>query len=141
MGFGPERAAMSKAQPVATPATPLHNAAASALVLVSGAIVQVTWPTDYKAQWQFIIKSADRKPVTVAVDDRTGAASIAPGMDRGQAGTARLMRRIHDGTGMGILWQMIIFMGGLVPAVLAVTGAIMWWRARRWRAASHARQA
>lgn len=44
------------------------------------------------------------------------------------------MRRVHDGTDMGIVWQVIIFIGGIIPAVLAVTGIIMWWRARGWKA-------
>jgi len=50
------------------------------------------------------------------------------------------MRRIHDGTRMGLLWQVVIFLGGLLPAILAVTGVIMWWRARGWKAALKARQ-
>src|SRR3546814_18134499 len=54
--------------------------------------------------------------------------------------TARLMRRIHDGTGMGLLWQVIIFLGGILPAILAVTGIIMWWRARQWRSSVQQRQ-
>lgn len=36
------------------------------------------------------------------------------------------MRRIHDGTGTGALWHTIIFIGGLIPAALAVTGVLMW---------------
>ena len=32
------------------------------------------------------------------------------------------MRRIHDGTGMGAVWQVIIFLGGVLPTALAVTG-------------------
>jgi uncharacterized iron-regulated membrane protein len=44
------------------------------------------------------------------------------------------MRRIHDGEGMGLVWQLIIFVGGVLPAGLAGTGVIMWWRARGWRA-------
>jgi uncharacterized iron-regulated membrane protein len=134
MGFGADRAAMAKAKPLPAPATALGTASASALALTPGNITQITWPTDYKAQWQFMIKPAKGKPATIAVDDATGAASITPGMDRGQAGIARLMRQIHDGTGMGIVWQAIIFLGGLLPAALAVTGIIMWWRARGWRA-------
>ena len=43
------------------------------------------------------------------------------------------MRRLHDGDGMGPVWQAIIFIGGILPAALAVTGIIMWWRARNWR--------
>src|SRR3546814_17453033 len=54
--------------------------------------------------------------------------------------TARLMLRIHDGTGMGLLWQVIIFLGGILPAILAVTGIIMWWRARQWRSSVQQRQ-
>jgi hypothetical protein len=43
------------------------------------------------------------------------------------------MRRIHDGTGMPLVWQMIIFVGGILPAILAVTGILMWLRTRRRR--------
>jgi hypothetical protein len=43
------------------------------------------------------------------------------------------MRRLHDGTGMGPVWQTIIFIGGILPALLAVTGTTMWLRIRRRR--------
>jgi hypothetical protein len=46
---------------------------------------------------------------------------------------ARTMRRVHDGTGMPLLWQIVIFIGGILPAVLAVTGILMWLRMRRRR--------
>ena len=45
------------------------------------------------------------------------------------------MRRLHDGTGMGPVWQSLIFLGGIIPAILAVTGIVMWLRSRGWRAA------
>ena len=45
------------------------------------------------------------------------------------------MRRLHDGTGMGIVWQVLIFLGGIIPAILAVTGLVMWWRSRGWKQA------
>ena len=44
------------------------------------------------------------------------------------------MRRWHDGTGMGPVWQAIIFLGGIIPALLSVTGIIIWWRSRGARA-------
>jgi hypothetical protein len=47
---------------------------------------------------------------------------------------ARTMRRLHDGTGMGLVWQIVIFLGGIAPALLAITGIIMWLRSRGWRA-------
>jgi uncharacterized iron-regulated membrane protein len=133
MGFGPVRAAMARAQPLAATATPLPVAVARAVALVPGRPIQVSWPTDYKAQWQIVVAPARGKPLTIAVADSTGIASIAPDMDRGQASIARLMRRIHDGTGMGPVWQTILFLTGLIPALLAVTGIIMWWRARGWK--------
>ncbi|MEI9927190.1 MAG: hypothetical protein WDN44_05115 [Sphingomonas sp.] len=43
------------------------------------------------------------------------------------------MRRIHDGTGMGFVWQLILFLAESSRRLLAVTGIIMWWRARDWR--------
>jgi hypothetical protein len=35
---------------------------------------------------------------------------------------------------MGPVWQTLIFLGGIIPAALAVTGIIMWLRNRGWRA-------
>lgn len=140
MGFGADRAAMARAQPLVTPATPLPGALARAQGLVAGEVTQVTWPSDYKAQWLFSIRPAQGRPANISVDDASGAAKRAPAMDRGQATTARLMRQIHDGTGMGLVWQILIFVGGLIPAALAVTGIIMWWRARVWRAQLAERQ-
>lgn len=134
MGFSAERAAMNKAQPLPVTKTSLAMAQAAALAKQPGSVTQIAWPTDYKALWQVTIKPAKGKPATVAVDDATGTASIAPDANRGQAGIARLMRQIHDGTGMGIVWQVIIFLGGVLPAILAITGVIMWWRARGWKA-------
>jgi len=34
---------------------------------------------------------------------------------------------------MPLVWQMIIFVGGILPAILAVTGILMWLRTRRRR--------
>jgi uncharacterized iron-regulated membrane protein len=34
---------------------------------------------------------------------------------------------------MGPIWQIVIFLGGIAPAVLAVTGIVMWLRTRKWR--------
>jgi uncharacterized iron-regulated membrane protein len=73
---------------------------------------------------------------TINVNDETGAAEMrgdpAPSADQN---IARLMRRVHDGVEMGIVWQTIIFLGGLAPALLGVTGIIMWLRRRAARRA------
>jgi uncharacterized iron-regulated membrane protein len=35
---------------------------------------------------------------------------------------------------MGLVWQTLIFLGGLAPALLGITGILMWLRTRGWRA-------
>ncbi|WBH15616.1 PepSY-associated TM helix domain-containing protein [Sphingomonas radiodurans] len=94
-------------------------------------------PTERKSDWTL---AYDTQPmITVAVADDSGvAARSAPARSGG--GVGRLMRRLHDGTGMGWLWQALIFVGGVLPVLLAITGVIMWWRARTWRRALAERQ-
>ena len=102
---------------------------------VPGAVSKIEWPTDRKPEWKI---SFNGTQTSVGVAEATGAAKIEPARPED---TARLMRRIHDGTRMGLLWQIVIFLGGLLPAILAVTGIIMWWRARGWKAQLKARMA
>jgi len=88
--------------------------------------VTITWPTDKAPSWTI---AAGRGRV-IAVDDATGTARAAP--DR--ARVRPFYRRLHDGTGMGLVWQVVIFLGGLAPALLGTTGILMWLRTRGWRA-------
>ena len=44
------------------------------------------------------------------------------------------MRSLHDAHDYNAVWQTIAFLGGLAPAVLGITGIIMWLRTRGWRA-------
>jgi uncharacterized iron-regulated membrane protein len=132
-GEGPPRPRGT--QPIASPATPL----ATVLAAAPGPIRTLTWPTAGKhPAWTI---ATDR--TTLALDDRTRTITTAPRRPHGGPGLAGMMRRIHDGDGMGPIWQAIIFVGGILPAALAVTGVIMWWRARGWRQArdERARQA
>ncbi|MCM8729924.1 PepSY-associated TM helix domain-containing protein [Hephaestia sp. GCM10023244] len=112
------------------PQSSLAEAIAVAGARVPGAVRDVRWPTGSEARWTVMIGTKE-----VAVDDASGAvAKVSTPRPRGGSGVAGWMRRIHDGTGTGMVWQVIIFLGGLLPAGLAVTGIIMWWRARTWRA-------
>lgn len=138
-GRGPDRAAMMRAKPLERPVTPLPAAVARAQAVVDGEVRQVTFPTDLKREWTIVLKGV-AKPTNVTVDDARGTPKLSAGDPRGNAPVARLMRRIHDGDGMGLAWQVVIFLGGLLPAALAVTGVIMWWRARAWRGQVKARQ-
>ena len=136
---GPDRAMQARARPVEATRLPVGVAIARAEAVARGAVRQVTWPTEKKPDWTVQVKPARGSPVSVSVADDGGVAALTP-VPAGQGGIARLMRRIHDGTGMGWVWQVIIFVGGLIPAGLAVTGVIIWWRARGWKAALAARQ-
>jgi uncharacterized iron-regulated membrane protein len=126
--------ARMRAQPLAAPARSPEFVVAAARARAAGAVTALSWPTDRKAEWTVTLAPPRGRPVAVAVDDASGAARIDAKAGEGQGGLARTMRRLHDGTGMGLVWQAIIFLGGILPAALAVTGVIMWWRARGWRA-------
>jgi uncharacterized iron-regulated membrane protein len=117
-------------RPALTPDAAL--AAARPAVVGGGQLVSVTWPTDQGREWK-IAFAREGGPAEVSVNDTNGA--VTPPRPPRPETTARLMRRLHDGTGMGLFWQIIIFIGGIIPAILAVTGLVMWWRSRGWKAA------
>jgi uncharacterized iron-regulated membrane protein len=102
-------------------------------------LVQLAWPTEKKAEWTVTWRKGERT-VEASVDDLTGEAAVKP-QDRNRSGLARLMRRLHDGSNLGIVWQTIIFLGGLAPAVLGLTGVWMWLRLRNGRRAVEAARA
>jgi uncharacterized iron-regulated membrane protein len=126
----PNRARALRARPLTQ--TRLTADAALATAGGGGAPASIAWPTDQSPQWKIAFARTDGAPAEYAVDDATGA--VTPPRAPRPETTARTMRRWHDGTGMGPVWQTIIFLGGIVPAALAVTGIIMWLRNRGWRA-------
>ena len=128
----------------------LAQAVAAAQATAPGAqVAEVSVPTRGKAPaWRVGLKtSGEARPTTVQVIDATGevkAGRAGSGGRAAGAGTGRpdeispLMRQIHDGNEMGIVWQVIIFLGGLAPALLGISGVVMWLRRRaRRRAIQH----
>ena len=126
-----DRAAALRARPLVETATPVNQAVALASAHATGALTAIAWPTDRKAEWK-ISYQRDVAPAEVTVDDATKATK--PPKPPQPETLARTMRRWHDGTGMGPVFQTIIFLGGIVPAILSVTGIIIWWRSRKPRA-------
>jgi uncharacterized iron-regulated membrane protein len=118
------------AAPMANPSLSAEQALAAARPAGAGDLRSIAWPTAPAGEWSITFAGEDG-PAAVKVADATGA--VTPPAPPPPETTARLMRRIHDGTGTGPVWQTIIFVGGLVPAALAVTGAMMWLRGRRVR--------
>lgn len=121
-----------RARPLEATRLSADQALGTALAEAAGRPVTIAWPTDAAPEWRISVNRTAGGPIDVAVDEATGAAELQK--PRGQGGIARTMRRLHDGTGMGAVWQVIIFLGGIVPALLGVTGIIMWLRTRGWRA-------
>jgi uncharacterized iron-regulated membrane protein len=125
-----ERMRRTAALPAAETRLSPDAALAAARPLASGTLAGLTWPGGTEPKWK-IAFAREGGPAEVTVDDRSGSAS-APRPPQPET-TARLMRRIHDGTGMGALWQTVIFIGGIIPALLGVTGILMWLHVRRAR--------
>ncbi len=116
------------------PQTPIDAAVAAARPLAEGELVAIDWPTDRSPEWT-IDFAADGPPVEVKVADADATATALPPGPPPPESLARTMRRWHDGTGMGAVWQTVIFVGGIIPALLSVTGIVIWWRARKRRRA------
>ncbi|WP_165837709.1 PepSY-associated TM helix domain-containing protein [Zavarzinia aquatilis] len=91
----------------------------------------ITLPTEQSPSWRVTL-ATDGGNATVSVEDATGEAkaSLPPPVKSGDD-LGRVMRRLHDGIGYGIVWQAVIFVGGLLPALFAVTGIMMWLRRRK----------
>jgi uncharacterized iron-regulated membrane protein len=125
------------APPLPHPQLSLGAAAQAALAANPGAeLASISLPTRGKAPaWRVQLRKSGA-PVTVQVTDATG--ELKP--DRGGPGGApdplsRWMRRLHDGADMGLVWQSVIFLSGAAPAVLSLTGLVMWLRRRSRRRA------
>lgn len=94
-------------------------------------LVAVGWPTSERADWTVSFARDEGGPAEYRVGDSDGKVT-PPGPPQPET-IARVMRRWHDGAGMGFGWQLIIFLGGIIPAILSITGILMWWRSRKWR--------
>lgn len=127
-----------KAAPPSDPPQPLVEtkltpdaAHQAALPYATGSVTSIAWPTDAASEWKVSFNRPEGGTAEVKVVDGDGTATPPPTPT--PEAIARTMRRWHDGTGMGPVWQIIIFIGGILPALLAVTGVIMWLRSRGWR--------
>jgi uncharacterized iron-regulated membrane protein len=110
------------------PAAPLPTTAQNVdtvLKSVGGKAVSISWPTEKSPAWKVSLEKGEAE-----VAEASGAVTTRPPQPET---IARTMRRWHDGTGMGPVWQAVIFLGGVIPAVLAVTGVTMWTGSRKWR--------
>ncbi len=99
--------------------------------------------------WQVVVLGQEG-PKTVLVDDQTGQARASerdfggfgfggPPRAGGRGGergfgpppAARAVRWLHAGNDAPMIWRVLIFVVGLVPTILGVTGVVVWLRTRR----------
>jgi uncharacterized iron-regulated membrane protein len=90
-----------------------------------------------RPSWRIELRGGGR-PQAVMVDDATG--EVRPAPPQGGDPMARLMRQVHEGSAPGEPWRVIVFIAGLAPTVLGVTGIVMWLRRRARRRVLHALQ-
>jgi uncharacterized iron-regulated membrane protein len=129
------------APPLEAPRQSLEQAIAAALALDPGAaLVSVGVPQQGKEPvWRIEVKAAGaERPTPVQIVDATGRPqpSKAGAQPSGGDRISPLMRKIHDGADTPMVWRVIIFLAGAAPAVLGVTGVIMWLRRRGRRRAA-----
>lgn len=121
------------AKPVVATSVSVDAAAAAALTNMPGKLVSITWPTDFEANWRIQVEHSG-KVTELTVVDATGETKRVGDIDQDSGGIERTVERLHAGYGMGLPWQIAIFIGGIMPLVLGITGLVMWWRSRGWRA-------
>jgi len=72
------------------------------------------------------------EPVTIMINDRSGDISVVQPLSGDR--TASWIRWLHEGSHSGEIWRFVVFLSGIMPAVLGVTGILIWLRQRRQRA-------
>ena len=92
--------------------------------------------------WRVDLRSAQGIEIaTVMVDDHGGAARRLPDPLAGDR-AAQWIRWIHEGSHSGPVWQAVVFLCGIFPTMLAITGLVIWLRGRaRRKAGAQARLA
>jgi uncharacterized iron-regulated membrane protein len=117
----------------------IDEAVATAKAEVDGAeLLSVTYPTvGRNPTWRVELQAARPPAKVLQVSDADRTVKADRGRPTGRAGqdpVSRLMRQVHDGAGTGPIWQTIVFLAGIAPSVLGVTGVVMWLRSRKRKA-------
>lgn len=73
--------------------------------------------------------------IMVTIDPKTAAVSYIddPRAHPPAERVLNLLHALHFSVGLGRVWTVLVFLAGLLPLFLAVTGLSIWWRTRRAR--------
>jgi len=129
----------NNAPPLASPNLPIDMAVAAALAERPGAsLAFVSLPTEgRRPAWRVQLALEGQKaPVTVQVSDEDGEIRKGrggPGGPGQQDPLSAWMRKTHDAQDSWFPWQVLVFLTGIAPPLLGVTGTVMWLRRRSRR--------
>jgi uncharacterized iron-regulated membrane protein len=82
--------------------------------------------------WRIQLRLPNNNTTTVVVADATGIATLVSEPLSGDR-AAQWMRWLHEGSHSGVIWRVVVLLTGIFPAVLGITGILMWLRRRRNR--------
>lgn len=118
---------------------PLHadGALAAALAAVPGTRpIQVQLPPNPDLPFVVHLEPGGFRPklppILVALNARTGAVNFIDDPRTYSMGDKflNLQHALHFGIGLGWVWKVLVFISGILPLALAVTGLVMWWKRR-----------
>ena len=97
-------------------------------------LVAVFMPTQQGGAWRVQLREGQSEGVTtVMVEDRSGSARRVEPLSGDRA--ALWIRWIHEGSHSGAIWQVLVFVCGILPTLFTVTGVLIWLRSRKAKSA------
>ncbi len=106
---------------------------ATASARPNSAVDAIFYPNPQTGAWRVRLREdANAEPVTIMINDRSGDVSVVEPLSGDR--TASWIRWLHEGSHSGEVWRFVVFLSGIMPAVLGVTGILVWLRQRRQRA-------
>lgn len=116
-----------------TPSRTPSDIHALATAHAGGKVELIGFPNMQGGMWRVRLNIDGRaEPVTLTINDRSGEIKAIEPLagDR----VAFWIRWLHEGSHAGEVWRFIVFLSGIMPAMLGVTGILIWLRQRRQRA-------
>jgi uncharacterized iron-regulated membrane protein len=106
---------------------------ATASARPNSSVDAIFYPNPQTGAWRVRLREDGKtEPVTIMINDRSGDVSVVQPLSGDR--TASWIRWLHEGSHSGEVWRFVVFLSGIMPAVLGVTGILVWLRQRRQRA-------
>ena len=122
---------------------PSEVIAAGLAAIGEGSFMGVDMPALETADWTVTTRVPGGPPKAVLVTDGTLDTSVPapPAEPKPGDRLTRLVHALHDGMELNLVYRWIIFVAGLLPSLLLVTGVILWLRRQSLRARAAANRA